>query len=252
MPHPLRGLPPIKPLERRRALPVRVLQPGPQPTTSPWAWPFLPSPARPGTVTAQKAGGLRDMALEVDPDKVGVKAALQHLAKAVNIAFQTDYGENYLESVYQAAIVRNGEVDHRPQGVFRVRRHLVRPVRQAPPLAATDARRPRPRLARGAEADRREGPGVDPGPPQPARPQARPRRRVRGPRPRLRRADVRPARSLGDHRRLGPRRLGHLDHPHRPRHPDRPKAEEEAESQAPFAEATLSAATEALSQTNRA
>jgi hypothetical protein len=63
-----------------------------------------------GTVTARKAGGLRDMGLEVDPDVIGVKGALQHLAKAVNIAFQTDYGENYLESVYQAAIVRNGEV----------------------------------------------------------------------------------------------------------------------------------------------
>lgn len=63
-----------------------------------------------GTVTARKAGGLRDMALEVDPDTIGVVGALQHLAKAVNIAFQTDYGENYLESVYQAAIVRNGEV----------------------------------------------------------------------------------------------------------------------------------------------
>ena len=50
------------------------------------------------------------MALEVDPEKVGVKAALQHLAKAVNVAFQTDYGENYLESVYQAAIVRSGEI----------------------------------------------------------------------------------------------------------------------------------------------
>lgn len=62
------------------------------------------------TVTARKAGGLRDMALDVDPDSVGLNAALQHLAKAVNIAFQTDYGENYLESVYQAAIVRNGEV----------------------------------------------------------------------------------------------------------------------------------------------
>jgi len=35
-----------------------------------------------------------------------VQCALQHLAKAINIAFQTDYGENYLESVYQAAIVR--------------------------------------------------------------------------------------------------------------------------------------------------
>ena len=41
---------------------------------------------------------------------VGVRAALQHMAKAINIAFQSDYGENYLEAVYQAAIVRNGEV----------------------------------------------------------------------------------------------------------------------------------------------
>jgi hypothetical protein len=63
-----------------------------------------------GTVTARKAGGLRDMAMVVDPDEIGVKGALQHLAKAVNIAFQTDYGENYLEAVYQAAIVRNGEI----------------------------------------------------------------------------------------------------------------------------------------------
>jgi hypothetical protein len=68
-------------------------------------------PGRAGTVTARKAGGLRDMGLNVDPRKVGVQAALQHLAKAVNIAFQTDYGENYLESVYQAAIVRRGEVN---------------------------------------------------------------------------------------------------------------------------------------------
>jgi hypothetical protein len=67
-------------------------------------------PGRTGTVTARRAGGLRDMALEVSPAKVGVPAALQHLAKAINIAFQTDFGENYLESVYQAAIVRRGEV----------------------------------------------------------------------------------------------------------------------------------------------
>ena len=63
-----------------------------------------------GTVTARKAGGLRDMSLEVNPHKVGVKAALQHMAKAVNIAFQTDFGENYLESVYQAAIVRRDQL----------------------------------------------------------------------------------------------------------------------------------------------
>jgi hypothetical protein len=50
------------------------------------------------------------MALDVNPERVGLPAALQHLAKAVNIAFQTDYGENFLESVYQAAIVRRGEI----------------------------------------------------------------------------------------------------------------------------------------------
>ena len=63
-----------------------------------------------GTVTARRAGGLKDLGFEVAPGTVGIRAALQHLAKAVNIAFQSDYGENYLESVYQAAIVRNGEV----------------------------------------------------------------------------------------------------------------------------------------------
>jgi hypothetical protein len=69
-----------------------------------------PKTGESGTVTARKAGGLRDMGLDVDLKKVGVQCALQHLAKAINIAFQTDYGENYLESVYQAAIVRRGEV----------------------------------------------------------------------------------------------------------------------------------------------
>jgi hypothetical protein len=74
-----------------------------------------------GTVTARRAGTLRDMGLEVDPAKVGVRAALQHLAKAVNIAFQADFGENELESVYQAAIVRNGElrIVHREYFGFR-------------------------------------------------------------------------------------------------------------------------------------
>jgi hypothetical protein len=67
-------------------------------------------PPKAGVVTARKAGGLRDLALEVAPAKVGLHAALQHLAKSVNIAFQTDYGENYLESVYQAAIVQRGTV----------------------------------------------------------------------------------------------------------------------------------------------
>lgn len=69
-----------------------------------------PALAKGGTVTARRAGGLRDMALDVDPQRVGQAAALQHLAKSVNIAFQTDFGENYLESVYQAAIVQRGTV----------------------------------------------------------------------------------------------------------------------------------------------
>lgn len=63
-----------------------------------------------GTVTARKAGGLRDLALDVDPDVVGLRGALQHLAKAINIAFQSDFGENHLESVYQAAVVRGGGI----------------------------------------------------------------------------------------------------------------------------------------------
>ena len=97
-----------------------------------------PKPGESGTVTARKAGGLRDMGLEVDPRKVGVQGALQHLAKAINIAFQTDYGENYLESVYQAAIVqpRRG-ADHSP-GILRIRRQLVRPVRAVDPLSPID------------------------------------------------------------------------------------------------------------------
>lgn len=67
--------------------------------------------AGPGqVVTARRAGGLRDLGLEVSPSRVGMAAALQHLAKAINIAFQSDYGENALESVYQAAIVRKGEI----------------------------------------------------------------------------------------------------------------------------------------------
>lgn len=63
-----------------------------------------------GVVTARRAGTLRDMGLPVSPKSVEVGQALQNLAKAVNIAFQTDYGENFLEAVYQAAIVRKGEI----------------------------------------------------------------------------------------------------------------------------------------------
>jgi len=104
-PAPRPALPP-------RPAPVNPIAPAAAPASAdiPLGVAISAGPNEGGTVTARKAGGLRDMALEVNPHKVGVKAALQHLAKAVNIAFQTDFGENYLESVYQAAIVRRNEV----------------------------------------------------------------------------------------------------------------------------------------------
>jgi hypothetical protein len=87
---------------------VAVTAPLPAATNDPGF--AIASDSRGGVVTARRAGGLRDLALDVCPKSAGVKAALQHLAKAINIAFQTDFGENYLESVYQAAIVRKGEI----------------------------------------------------------------------------------------------------------------------------------------------
>ena len=63
-----------------------------------------------GTVTARKAGSLQDLAMDVDPDVIGLRGALQHLAKAINGAFQSDFGENHLESVYQAAVVQRGGI----------------------------------------------------------------------------------------------------------------------------------------------
>jgi hypothetical protein len=98
------------PAPPRPARPVAPLPAGTGPTDIPIGVAIAAGSGDGGTVTARRAGGLRDMAMVVDPRKVGVKAALQHLAKAVNIAFQTDFGENFLESVYQAAIVRRGEV----------------------------------------------------------------------------------------------------------------------------------------------
>ena len=129
MPSPPKGLDRRKPPAPAPVIPTATANPSPTPRRGaalPGVPPIVSSPtnsgdlslgvavsadmAGGGTVTARKAGGLRDMSMEVDPDAVGVRMALQHLAKAVNIAFQTDYGENYLEAVYQAAIVRNGEI----------------------------------------------------------------------------------------------------------------------------------------------
>lgn len=115
--------PPPPPQQARPQAPPQGMRPG---VPAPGIPPVIPAPSgsgdiglgiavstapgETGVVTARRAGGLRDLGMDVNPGRVGEKAALQHLAKAVNIAFQTDYGENYLEVVYQAAIVRRGEI----------------------------------------------------------------------------------------------------------------------------------------------
>ncbi len=121
---------PPPPPPARKAAPVPPQAPSPPPRNAPFRpslAPLAPVPGMvppndlnlgvaveaqqgQGVVTARRAGGLRDMALDVDARRVGVPAALQHMAKAINIAFQSDYGENWLESVYQAAIVRRGTI----------------------------------------------------------------------------------------------------------------------------------------------
>ena len=64
-----------------------------------------------GTITARKAGGLGDMMLPVSPAQVPLAKALQNIAKAINIAFTSDFLENELEQVYKAARVRKGTVE---------------------------------------------------------------------------------------------------------------------------------------------
>lgn len=64
-----------------------------------------------GTVTARKAAGLFDMKLPVSPTAIPVDKALQNMAKAINIAFESDFLETELEAVYKAARVRKGTVE---------------------------------------------------------------------------------------------------------------------------------------------
>lgn len=62
------------------------------------------------TVTARKAGTLVDMMLPVSPKKASPQQALENLAKAINLALQSDFLETELDSVYKAARVRQGAV----------------------------------------------------------------------------------------------------------------------------------------------
>ena len=59
-----------------------------------WVWRRSPKPGESGTVTARKAGGLRDLGLDVDLSKVGVRACGSSIWPRRSISlFQTDYGE---------------------------------------------------------------------------------------------------------------------------------------------------------------
>ena len=69
-----------------------------------------PLGAAPTVVTARQAGSLLDLKMDVDPKRAGCAAALQHIAKAINIALQPNFADNQLEAVYQAAVVLHGEV----------------------------------------------------------------------------------------------------------------------------------------------
>jgi hypothetical protein len=68
------------------------------------------APAGKGTITARKAGSLTDMQLPVSPAAVGLTKALQNLAKALNLALQSDFLETDLDQMYKGARVRQGRV----------------------------------------------------------------------------------------------------------------------------------------------
>ena len=179
-----------------------------QPTTSPlpsspndvpMGVALSPEPGESGTVTARKAGGLRDMGLEVDT----AKGRRPGRSSASGQGDQHRVSDRLWRKLPRVGLPGGdrapGRGAHHPPRVLRIRRQLVRPVRPVDSLAATDARRPRPRFARGPAAHRRERAVDDPRNPEPDRTQARPGRRIRGPRAGLCRTDVRPARSLGNH-----------------------------------------------------
>jgi len=87
-------------------------QPAPRPAhADPGVTIAVAAGAGAGTVTARRAGGLRDMMLPVSPKAVPLARALQNLAKAINVAFASDFLENGLEQVYKAARVRKGAVE---------------------------------------------------------------------------------------------------------------------------------------------
>lgn len=63
-----------------------------------------------GSVTARVAGGLTDLKMPVSLEEVKTKVALENLAKAINLALQSEFLETPLDGVYRAARVRKGAV----------------------------------------------------------------------------------------------------------------------------------------------
>ena len=61
-------------------------------------------------VTARKAGGLVDMKLPVSPTSTSLNECLENMAKAINLALQSDFLETELERVYSVARVSRGKV----------------------------------------------------------------------------------------------------------------------------------------------
>lgn len=64
-----------------------------------------------GGITVRKAGGLQDLRLPVSPRTVPLAKALQHLAKAINIALTQEFLETPLDQVYTTSRVRKGTVE---------------------------------------------------------------------------------------------------------------------------------------------
>ena len=64
-----------------------------------------------GAVTARVAGGLVDLRLNVSPADVAMRTALSNMAKAINVALQSEFLPTELEPAYKAARVRKGKVE---------------------------------------------------------------------------------------------------------------------------------------------
>ncbi len=154
---------------------------------------------------------------------------MQHLAKAVNIAFQTDFGENYLESVYQAAVVRNGEIQIIHKEYFGFRDTWFGQFGRLLRSLQLTLEGPDPISPEGQRRIAEKGPSS-----------------IRGILSLIGRKlelvteyeDRVPAyveqmfdrlEGLGDHRGLGSRRLGDPNHPREPRYPDLPRVRHQPE-----------------------